>query len=378
MASVAFCNNHMHRFDGALHCASNLGFEATFGWVLGEQYMLRSVAGEELSEGAKEMRERVGSLFRFTYRRGFVPIPGSSPPTTTDAGWGCMLRTGQMMLAQAFRLHYCQGIVEPGLPESILDETAYRIASWFCDRPESPYSVHNIAMFGVCKGKPVGSWFGPTTTALVLQELVALHAPCLHHNSLRVCVAEHATLFKDQIRAVDGEWRSLILLVPVMLGASTYANPVYMKSLLQCFHLPGFLGVVGGRPQSSLYFIGYVGDDRTHKLLYLDPHVAVQPALLHAEMGGPIDGLASLREESAKMLDLSLLDPSLLLGFYCRTERDFEMLAAVTKVMFEDTEAPLFCWQDHNTLASITTSADRSFESAISDNSEEDFQLVEV
>eukprot|EP00668_Euglena_longa_P011489 GGOE01013895.1.p2 GENE.GGOE01013895.1~~GGOE01013895.1.p2 ORF type:complete len:384 (-),score=119.61 GGOE01013895.1:410-1531(-) len=373
MAALKFCSPTALADEMAVFCPADAGFDATFGWVLGEQYMLRSAAGE-LSEHAQEMRERVGALFRFTYRRGFAPIPGSTPAITSDAGWGCMLRTGQMMLAQAFRLHYCTGPIEPGLPESILDETAYTIASWFCDRPGSPYSVHNIAMFGVRKGKQVGSWFGPTTTALVLQELVGLHSSVLHRDSLRVCVAEHATLYMDQVEgATEEEWRSLILLVPVMLGASTFANPVYLKPLLQCFHLPGFLGVVGGRPQSSLYFVGYVGDDHHSRLMYLDPHVAVQPALLQVEMGSVVNGLSSLREERIETMDPGLLDPSLLLGFYCRTRRDFEMLAAVTKAMFEDTEAPLFCWQAHNSMAQTL---EDGLVDAFSDSSEEDFHFV--
>jgi cysteine protease ATG4 len=45
-----------------------------------------------------ELQQDLVTRIWFTYRKGFAQINGNGPET--DQGWGCMIRCGQMLLAE--------------------------------------------------------------------------------------------------------------------------------------------------------------------------------------------------------------------------------------------------------------------------------------
>jgi len=68
------------------------------GFVLGRKFILSKVEDEAA------FREFWQSLIWFSYRSDFPPI---EPTTyTSDVGWGCTLRTAQMLLANGFLHHF--------------------------------------------------------------------------------------------------------------------------------------------------------------------------------------------------------------------------------------------------------------------------------
>jgi len=87
----------------------------------------------------------------------------------------------------------------------------------------------------------------------------------IHNN--RNCFSVYLQDIEDICRTPNG-WKALILLVPLRLGADSRLNPIYAPCLTSLLTLDVCIGMIGGRPRHSLYFIGYQDD----KLIHLDPH----------------------------------------------------------------------------------------------------------
>ncbi|WVR03505.1 hypothetical protein IAU60_000496 [Kwoniella sp. DSM 27419] len=237
---------------------------------------------------------------------------GRTEGLTSDAGWGCMLRTGQSVLANAlihlhlgrdWRAPTSRPSVQPINQMELADLYDYaqyvRILSWFLDDPSPlcPFGVHRMALIGKELGKEVGEWFGPSTAAGALKLLTNSFAPC----GLAVATATDSIVYRSDVYAAsnlpsdawDGQeavpkqrktstatiqstiWgkKAVLILVGIRLGLDG-VNPIYFDSVKALFTFPQSVGIAGGRPSSSYYFVG----TQANSLFYLDPHLT-RPAV---------------------------------------------------------------------------------------------------
>lgn len=82
-------------------------------------------------------------------------------------GFGCMLRCGQMLLAEALkRIHLGRGFI---WTRDTINETYLNLVNRFEDSKAAPFGIHQIATMGQDSGRPVGEWYSPNVIAQVLK-----------------------------------------------------------------------------------------------------------------------------------------------------------------------------------------------------------------
>lgn len=342
--------------------------------MLGKTYELTDPGDREL------FRRSFSSLLWLTYRRGFPPLPGCS--LSTDSGWGCMLRTGQMLLAHGLLLHLMppDWSWTPNLHSvkddldlqdshtfsssdprqrssnlsrqlslgSLLDRpmegTHRRVVSWFADQPSAPFGIHKLVDLGKSSGKRAGDWYGPSIVAHILRKAVN-KSPDVPR--LSVYVAQDCTVYKEDVSSLcewpgsDSAtfWTSVIILVPVRLGGQEL-NPNYIPCVKKLLGLHCCIGIIGGKPKHSLFFVGY----QDNNLLYLDPHYC-QPTVNVRKGNFPLE---SFHCKHPKKMPFSRMDPSCTVGFYAKNPNDFETLCTVvTEALSTSTDTyPMFIFEE--------------------------------
>ncbi|XP_036613517.1 cysteine protease ATG4C [Trichosurus vulpecula] len=333
-----------------------------------------------ISGNVEEFRRDFISRIWLTYREEFPQIEGSA--LTTDCGWGCTLRTGQMLLAQGLILHFLgrawtwpdaldiensdseswtshtvkkltasfeaslAGERVPKGPSSVLKEACRRssdeeggnevchrkIISWFGDSPLACFGLHQLIEYGKKSGKTAGDWYGPAVVAHILRKAVEE----ARHPDLRgitIYVAQDCTVYKADVidkqclsmGSENTEDKAVIILVPVRLGGER-TNTDYLEFVKGILSLEYCVGIIGGKPKQSYYFAGFQDDS----LIYMDPHYCQS----FVDVSIKDFPLESFHCPSPKKMSFRKMDPSCTVGFYCRNVQDFERASEeITKVL---------------------------------------------
>ncbi|KAH8592226.1 hypothetical protein B0O99DRAFT_517879 [Bisporella sp. PMI_857] len=272
-----------------------------------------------------------------TYRSNFPAIPKSQDPKavssmslsvrlrsqlvdqkgfTSDTGWGCMIRSGQSLLANSLLVLELGRDWRRGMATSEL-----KILSLFADDPRAPYSIHKFVEHGASAcGKHPGEWFGPSATARCIQAL----SNGRQSSKLRVYITgDGSDVYEDTFMGIakpaGDTFQPTLILVGTRLGLDKI-TPVYWEALKASLQMPQSIGIAGGRPSSSHYFIGVQGYD----FFYLDPHQTRSALPLPDNVDDYTqEDIDSCHTRRLRRINVKEMDPSMLLAFLIRDEDDW-------------------------------------------------------
>ncbi|OQE12009.1 hypothetical protein PENFLA_c065G00835 [Penicillium flavigenum] len=199
-------------------------------------------------------------------------------------------------------------------------EEESKLISMFADHPEAPFSIHRFVNRGAesC-GKYPGEWFGPSATAKCIQLLsTQSEVP-----QLRVYVTNDTSdVYEDKFAHVahdeSGRIQPTLILIGTRLGIDN-VTPAYWDGLRAALTYPQSVGIAGGRPSASHYFVGA----QDCHLFFLDPHTT-RPATLYRPDGVYTqEELDSYYTSRLRRIHIKDMDPSMLIGFLVKDEDDW-------------------------------------------------------
>ncbi|PVV03627.1 hypothetical protein BB560_001890 [Smittium megazygosporum] len=269
--------------------------------------------------------DRFQNLIWCTYRYNCRPLDPSN--FTTDAGWGCMLRAGQTLLAQALQYHYFGK--DYNMDWNNMEERLQylKIIKMFIDdeHQSSICSIYRMSELGKTQGMSVGEWFGPNGTCNIIKNSdIPIEIYVTSDGVVRLCDIIDLPEGKFYSEILGKEFKEKNCMKPTLILVATRlgidrVNPIYYNFIKFCLTVPQTVGIAGGKPSSALYFPGFDNND----LIYLDPHIN-KPAVEQRKIDEYcLDDIISYRCTSPKKINISKIDPCMFFGFYIHDIYEF-------------------------------------------------------
>lgn len=326
----------------------------------------------------KFMNQKLDSLIIFTYRNNYksqINIKNESI-YNSDCGWGCMIRSSQMILARAiYKIFKYEAIQKKkkidknfliksviyffldrnlklvqnnkestnnfyGMENYILTlknfnekngRNALGLKREICTI-EPPFSIQKICILGEYYGKTCGEWFSdfelPKIFNLINENFNVLpQLKISHYNSnlelnflIESCLKEKSEQNeeKNEKYIIFNDKKYIfnqmgLIFISVRLGLESISEEYY-PAIKKLFDCKEFIGFIGGRVQSASYFFGYVEND----LLFLDPHYN-QASVKDLES----EGISSYINKTIYKLPFNNLQTALTFGFLFRNMGEF-------------------------------------------------------
>jgi cysteine protease ATG4 len=332
----------------------------------------------------RNFNNKLYNLLYFSYRTNFYQIQSlnSNNCYNSDCGWGCMLRSGQMLLARGIYKYLknlnpinknrkyeilvdtlCLFLDNPfyfnnnfpvmlnTFKEFIIKFKKFKNSEfyYFIKGIFAPFSIKSICNIGKLSNKFAGEWFSDVSMSFIFEKIVNNYKIFKNenenslkffsfHNSIDLNeILEKCFLkldyYNSNININNKENKILnynnnsylfknsgIIFVSCRLGLYEIEK-IYYESLFFLFQSKNFLGFIGGKPNRAFYCIGI---DQENNLIYLDPHFT-QESINSCFYNIP-KYHESYFKKNIYRIKISQIQPALTIGFIFRNVLEFNAL----------------------------------------------------
>ena len=324
---------------------------------------------------------QIGKIIYLSYKKNFTKIknPKNNQYYTSDAGWGCMIRCGQMLLSRGIYKYYKQMkydsfnalketskfFLDNPLDINELPEPFIHMMSTYLKSIDvinnnkdktliscySPFSLKSICLNGIICDKSAGEWFSDVNMCYLFQlisekynlfnnlKILSFQSCVVKEDIIKSCFSTEKTFTNEnEFIVYDGNkyyFKNMgIIFISVRLGINVISKE-YHESIRKYFLCKESIGIIGGIKNLAYYFIGYKNNGN---LLYLDPHKKKKCRKFINE----IDYNDKYLSKNIHSLNINKMTTALSFGFIFRNFKEYNDLFKFFLINMKSFDYPLF------------------------------------
>jgi hypothetical protein len=325
-----------------------------------------------------------GKIIFISYKINFPVITNiKGKKYTSDSGWGCMIRCGQMIMARGLYkyfkkigfstkyslIHSVEFFMEnpfpfDKMPDNFINMMNYFLSIWYKENNNNisiktvyaPFSIKSLCTVGRIVNKDVGVWFSDFNMVYMFSlindnyhlfknlKIFNFQSQINFKQVLNECFSKENSLFQEddfiEIKNEKYYFKKIgIIYVSIRLGIKSISKEYY-KSLKELFLCKNCLGLIGGRERLAYYFIGY---DNKGNLLYLDPHTTNESQIKFDENVL----IQNYLIKNIYSIPINKVTSAFTIGFYFRNGKEFMELVNFLENYVKQ-EFPCFILSEHD------------------------------